>query len=261
MLVVAGIALLASTWAFRSAGIVESPAQGDSSVVQSLRVDVLRTIPHDTTAYTQGLLWWRDKLYESTGQYGTSTLRRVHPDTGVVEQRIDIEPGYFGEGLARVDDRLIQLTWKAQRAFVYDLDSFAAIGTHRYVGEGWGLCHDGTRLIMSNGSDTLMFRDPGTFAAIGSVRVTLRGQPQPDLNELECVNDVVYANIWQHDEIVRVNPASGRVTHHIDAGGLLTQDDARGTDVLNGIAYNADTDTFYLTGKLWPKMFEVSFVD
>ena len=229
--------------------------------MQCLRVDVLRAIPHDTTAYTQGLLWWQGRLYESTGRYGTSTLRRVHPDTGFVEQRIDIDAGYFAEGLARVGDRLIQLTWKAQRAFVYDLDSFANLSTLSYAGEGWGLCHDGTRLIMSDGSDRLTFRDPQTFEEIGSVRVTLRGQPQADLNELECVDDVVYANVWEHDYIVRVDVASGRATHQIDAAGLLTRDEARDTDVLNGIAYSPDSDTFYIAGKLWPKTFEVRFVD
>ena len=259
--IVASVVLLAGIWVLRSANPMAGLAQDDSEVVRSLHVDVLRTIPHDTTAYTQGLLWWRGKLYESTGQYGASTLRRVDPDTGLVEQRLDIAPGYFGEGLALVDEQLVQLTWKAQRAFVYELDDFTAIGTHRYIGEGWGLCHDGTRLIMSDGSDTLVFRDPSSFTAIGSVRVTLRGLPQSNLNELECVDDVVYANIWQHDEIVRVDPTSGRVTDHIDAAGLLTADEARGTDVLNGIAYNANAGTFYLTGKLWPKMFEVSFVD
>ena len=254
-------ALVASGWALRSAGSVPGPAQVSPAIVRSLRVDILREIPHDTTAYTQGLLWWQDKLYESTGQYGTSTLRRVHPDTGAVEERIDIERGYFAEGLARVDDRLIQLTWKAQLGFVYDVATFATVDTFRYRGEGWGLCHDGTRLIMSDGSDTLTFRDPQSFEATGSVRVTLRGQPQYDLNELECVDDVVYANVWEHDYIVRVDPTSGRVTHQIDAAGLLTRDEARGTDVLNGIAYNPTADTFYITGKLWPKMFEVRFVE
>ena len=228
--------------------------------MQSLRVNVLRAIPHDTTAYTQGLLWWQGKLYESTGRYGTSTLRRVHPDTGSVEQRIDIDPGYFAEGLARVGSRLIQLTWKAQRAFVYDLDSFTSLRTLSYAGEGWGLCYDGTRLIMSDGSDRLTFRDPQTFEEIGFVRVTLRGQPQADLNELECVDDDVYANVWEHDYIVRVDVASGRATHQIDAAGLLTSEEARGTDVLNGIAYSPDSDTFYIAGKLWPKTFEVRFV-
>ena len=253
--------LVASGWALRSANSVAGPAQVSPTIVRSLRVEVLREIPHDTTAYTQGLLWWQDKLYESTGQYGTSTLRRVHPDTGAVEQRIDIAPGYFAEGLARVDDRLIQLTWKAQRGFVYDADTFAPVGTFRYRGEGWGLCYDGTRLIMSHGSDTLTFRDRQSFEATGSVRVTLRGQPQYDLNELECVDDVVYANVWEHDYIVRVDPTSGRVTHQIDAAGLLTRDEARGANVLNGIAYNPADDTFYITGKLWPKMFEVRFVE
>jgi glutaminyl-peptide cyclotransferase len=254
------LVLIGGGWVLRSA-TAPTLGQGGSNVVRSLRVDVLREIPHDTTAYTQGLLWWRDSLYESTGQYGNSTLRRVDPDSGTVEQRIDIDSGYFAEGLARVDDRLILLTWKAQRAFVYDINGFATIGTHSYRGEGWGLCHDGTRLIMSDGSDTLTFRDPGTFDETGTVSVTLRGQPQQNLNELECVDGSVYANVWEYDYIVRIDPETGRVTHQIDAAGLLTRDEARGTDVLNGIAYDPEAETFYITGKLWPKMFEVRFVE
>ena len=236
-------------------------ARATPNVVRSLRVDVLRVFPHDTTAYTQGLLWWRGELYESTGQYGSSTLRRVNAQTGAVEQRIDVSPSYFGEGLARVGDQLILLTWKAERAFVYDLDTFDQIRGLSYRGEGWGLCHDGTRLVMSNGSDTLTFRDPESFEETGSVRVTLRGQPQRQLNELECVDGAVYANVWEDDYIVRVDPATGRVTHQIDAAGLLTRDEARGVDVLNGIAHNPESDTFYITGKWWPKMFEVTFVE
>ena len=260
--VLALVALVGSGWVLRSAGSPQGvEGQATSTVVRSLRVDVLREFPHDTTAYTQGLLWWRGELYESTGQYASSTLRRVNAQTGEVEQRIDISSSYFGEGLARVGDRLIMLTWKAERAFVYDLDTFDQIGGLRYRGEGWGLCHDGTRLVMSDGSDTLTFRDPESFEARGTVRVTLRGQPQRQLNELECVDGAVYANVWEDDYIVRVDPASGRVTHQIDAAGLLTRNEARGVDVLNGIAHNPESDTFYITGKWWPKMFEVQFVE
>ena len=260
--VLAVVALVGSGWVLRSVGSPQGgEAQATSTVVRSLRVDVLREFPHDTTAYTQGLLWWGGELYESTGQYASSTLRRVSVQTGEVEQRIDIPPSYFGEGLARVGGRLIMLTWKAERAFVYDLDTFDRIGGFRYRGEGWGLCHDGARLVMSDGSDILTFRDRESFEATGSVRVTLRGQPQRQLNELECVDGAVYANVWEDDYIVRVDPASGRVTHQIDAAGLLTRNEARGVDVLNGIAYSPESDTFYITGKWWPKMFEVRFVE
>ncbi len=229
--------------------------------VRLRRVEVLRELPHERDAYTQGLVWWNGVLFESTGREGESTLRRLDPRTGRVEQRIDIPAQYFGEGLSLVDRRLIMLTWRAQRAFTYDRDSFELLDTFRYQGEGWGLCHDGGRLIMSDGSDRLTFRDPVTFAPIGGQRVRLRGQPLHELNELECVDGAVYANVWQTDFIVRIDPESGRVTDRIDAAGLLRGPDLLGAEVLNGIAYDPDADTFYITGKWWPKMFEVRFVE
>ncbi len=260
LLLAAAAVLAASGWGLYSAGAPAQPS-APAAVVRTLRVDVLRELPHDTTAYTQGLLWWNGALYESTGRYGESTLRRLNPETGAVEQRIDVPPAFFGEGLARVGERLIMLTWMAERAFVFDLDTFEALRTFRYRGEGWGLCHDGRRLVMSDGSDTLTFRNPETFEPLGAVPVTLRGRPQTDLNELECVDGAVYANVWQHDFLVRIDPDSGRVTHQIDAAGLLARDEARGVDVLNGVAYDPAADTFYITGKWWPKMFEVRFVE
>ena len=261
MLAVVAILTITGGWALWSSTVSDTAALQPDDVVRSLRVDVLRTFPHDTQAYTQGLLWWDGKLYESTGQYGESMLRRIDPITGAVEQLVQISPTYFGEGLARVDNRLIMLTWKGQRAFVHDLDDFAQLGTLRYAGEGWGLCNDGTRLIMSNGSDILSFRDYESFDEIGQVRVTLRGRPLTQLNELECVGDAVYANVYQLDFLVRIDPVTGRVTHQIDAAGLLAPAEARGVDVLNGIAYNSESDTFYITGKDWPTMFEVRFID
>ena len=182
------------------------------------------------------------------------------PTSGAVERRIDLDPSLFGEGLARVGRRLIQLTWKSQIAFVYDLDTFESEDEFRYVGEGWGLTFDGRRLIMSDGSARLTFRDPQTFDETGSLRVTLRGLTFRDLNELEWVDESIYANVWQRDIIVRIDPQSGEITELIDAAGLLSLSEARGVDVLNGIAYNPKSQTFYLTGKLWPKMFEVRFV-
>ena len=238
-----------------------APVPAPEPDVRRLRVDVLRELPHERDAYTQGLVWWNDVLFESTGREGESTLRRLDPRTGRVEQRIDIPAQYFGEGLSLVDRRLIMLTWRAQRAFSYDRDSFELLDAYRYQGEGWGLCHDGDRLIMSDGSDRLTFRDPITFAPIGEQRVRLRGQPLHELNELECVDGAVYANVWQTDFIVRIDPASGRVTDYIDAAGLLRGPDRLGAEVLNGIAYDPNADTFYITGKWWPKMFEVRFVE
>lgn len=255
-------ALAVGGWALGSAGLPGRRApRAEPNVVRTLRVDIVRELPHDTSAYTQGLLWWDGSLYESTGRYGESTLRRLDPETGAVEQRAAVPPAFFGEGLARTGGRLVMLTWMAERALVYDLRSFESVRTFRYRGEGWGLCHGGGRLVMSNGSDTLTFRDAETFEPLGEVRVTLRGRPRDKLNELECVDGAVYANVWQEDYIVRIDPASGRVTHQIDAAGLLSRDEARGVDVLNGIAYQPEAGTFYITGKWWPKMFEVRFVE
>ena len=252
-------ALAAGGWAFLASAPTETTAAQPASVVQSLSVRVHRAFPHDTSAYTQGLLWWDGRLYESTGQYGLSDLRRIDPATGAVEQEVDISPAYFGEGLARVDDRLIMLTWKAQRAFVFGLERFDEQRTFRYEGEGWGLCNDGSRFVMSNGSDRLTFRDLRSFEVLGDVAVTLRGFALTQLNELECVGGAVYANVYQTDFLVRIDPETGRVTHYIDAAGLLTREESRGVDVLNGIAFDPGAETFYITGKLWPKMFEVTF--
>ena len=228
--------------------------------VQLRKVEVLREFPHERDAYTQGLVWWNGNLFESTGREAESTLRRLDPETGRVEQRIDIPAQYFGEGLALVDERLIMLTWRAQRAFAFERDSFQLLDTYRYQGEGWGLCYDNERLVMSDGSDRLAFRDPITLELIGEQRVRLRGQPLYELNELECVDGAIYANVWTEDFIVRIDPASGLVTDYINAAGLLRGGDLIGSEVLNGIAYNPNAQTFYITGKWWPKMFEVRFV-
>ncbi|MFN8422649.1 MAG: glutaminyl-peptide cyclotransferase [Anaerolineae bacterium] len=224
---------------------------------------VLEAYPHDPEAFTQGLLLDDGKLYESTGLEGRSTLREVDPATGKVLRRHDLPADVFAEGLALVDDRLVQLSWQEQRAFVYDERTFTSDPEFAYAGEGWGLCYDGRRLVMSNGSDRLTFRDPATFEVQGDVGVTLGGQPLRMLNELECVDGQVYANVWQTNEIVAIDPASGRVTASVDASNLWTQmadrDPALPIDVLNGIAYDPADRTFLVTGKLWPKLFRVRF--
>lgn len=264
------VAVLGGVWAVRSSPTSQaSPAAAASAgaasesqpVVRSLRVDVLRELAHERDAYTQGLVWWNDQLFESTGRHGESTLRRLDPRTGRVEQRIEVPDQYFGEGLAIIDRRLLMLTWTSGRAFTYDRDSFELGETFQYQGEGWGLCYDGARLVMSDGSDRLTFRDPDSFEPIGEQFVRLRGQPLRDLNELECVDGAVYANVWEQDFLVRIDPVTGRVTDYIDATDLLQGGDRNGSEVLNGIAYNPTTETFYITGKWWPKMFEVRFVE
>lgn len=227
--------------------------------VERLKVKVLGSVPHDTRAYTQGLVWTDGALYESAGQYRESSLRQVDPKTGQVLRSVAVAPNYFAEGLARVGDRLIQLTWQEGVALLYDLATFERRGELPYSGEGWGLCHDGRRLIMSDGSDALIFRDPASFATIGQVNVTFDGVPVSQLNELECVDGAVYANVYTTQAIVRIDPETGWVTAVIDASGLLTPEEMRRSEVLNGIAYKPETKTFLITGKNWPRMFEVVF--
>jgi len=227
---------------------------------QALTVKVLAEHPHDPGAFTQGLLWYRGKVFESTGQFGQSGVRRVELPTGNVELGTSVSSDLFGEGLAEFDHQLIQLTWKNGKALYWDLATLKPIKEVAYEGEGWGLCFDGNRLVMSDGSDRLTFRDPKSFAEVGHVDVRKDGTVVRNLNELECVDGQVYANIWQYDYIARIDPETGNVTGWIDAASLLSPAERRGTDVLNGIAYVPDTKRFLLTGKNWPKLFEVQFV-
>jgi glutaminyl-peptide cyclotransferase len=238
----------------------QRPSQPAVQGVQSLRVNVLAEHPHDPGAFTQGLVWYGGKLFESTGQFGQSGVRRVELKTGGVELGTSISADLFGEGLAEFDHQLIQLTWKNGKALYWDLATLRPIKEVSYEGEGWGVCFDGTRLVMSDGSDRLTFRDPKTFAETGHVDVRKDGVAVRNLNELECVDGQVYANIWQYDYIARIDPETGSVTGWIDAANLLSPADRRGTDVLNGIAYVPTTKRFVLTGKNWPKLFEVQFV-
>ncbi len=221
---------------------------------------VIAQHPHDPAAFTQGLVWHRGRLYESTGEYGASSVRRVRLETGAVEQRVELPDHLFGEGLARVGDRLVQLTWREELARVYDLESFELLAEHRYAGQGWGLCFDGIELVRSDGSGTLTFHDPGSFAPLRRRAVTLAGRPVFYLNELECVDGQIYANVWQTDAIVRIDPESGAVSARVDASGLRSAGVGPDAGVLNGIAYREETATFLLTGKNWPTVFEVVLV-
>lgn len=228
---------------------------------QRLRVRVVSTRPHDVSAYTQGLVWDRGALYESAGLYSVSTLRQVDPATGAVKRQVKIPDRYFAEGLALVGDRLVQLTWQEGTAFVYRASDFQKIRELSYQGEGWGLCNDGKRLVMSDGSDRLTFRNPDTFEVLGSVQIKLGGAPIDRLNELECVDGAVYANVYTTEDILRIDPATGEVQAVISAAGLLSAADYQaGAEVLNGIAWMPETKTFLITGKRWPLMFEVEFV-
>ncbi|MGB5810916.1 MAG: glutaminyl-peptide cyclotransferase [Polyangiales bacterium] len=228
--------------------------------VESLTARVLRRYPHDPGAFTQGLLWTEGSLYESTGQYGQSTVRRVRLEDGRVLDERRLDRRFFGEGLARVNQDLIQLTWREGVAIVSGVDNLRERRTMNYAGEGWGLCYDGESLVMSNGSSTLTFRDPDSMQIVRHVNVRLEGRAVSKLNELECVDGQIYANVWRRHEILRIDPTDGRVTGVIDARGLLSEEESRSADVLNGIAFRPDSKTFLVTGKYWPTLFEVEFV-
>lgn len=218
---------------------------------------VLAEYPHDPGAFTQGLVHHDGWFYESTGLRGNSSLRRVAPATGTVDISVALPETEFGEGLALVGDRLIQLTWQEEVAHVYRLETFEPITDHAYTGEGWGLCFDGQQLIMTDGSDRLFFRDAASFELLGSQPVSDDGVSVEQLNELECVDGLVLANVWMTDRIAVIDPRMGQVLQWVDASGLLTQEEAASADVLNGVARDATSGRFYITGKLWPKLFEV----
>jgi glutamine cyclotransferase len=226
-----------------------------------LRAHVLDTVPHDTAAFTEGLEIDDGILYEGTGLEGKSDLRATDPDTGRVTKKTRLPRDMFGEGITVVDDVIWQLTWQNGVAIKRDRATFAELGRATYDGEGWGLCHDETRLVMSNGTARLTFRDPETFRETGHVEVTdADGRPVPQLNELECAGGHVYANVWKSDRIVRIDPGDGKVTATVDLTGLLPAAQRADADVLNGIAAVPGTDEFLVTGKLWPTMFRVRFV-
>jgi glutaminyl-peptide cyclotransferase len=222
---------------------------------------VVHTYPHDPQAYTQGLLYEDGYLYESTGLNGRSNLRMVDLETGRVLQRATVPPNYFAEGLAPWGSTLIQLTWQSHIAFVYDRFSFRLLHTFNYTGEGWGLTQDGKNLILSDGTATLRFFDPGTFREVRHIAVKDHGTEVTQLNELEYVHGEIYANVWHTDRIARISPASGKILGWIDLTGLLAPGQVTDPEaVLNGIAYDAAHDRLFVTGKLWPKLFEIEIV-
>lgn len=247
----------------------ELSEQPKISEIPRLVPEIIETYPHDTDAFTQGLLLYDGVLYESTGLYGESDLRRVDPTTGDVLQLIPLPDEFFAEGLALVDDRFIQLTWREGAAFVYDRDTLELLGGFRYNNEGWGLCYDGDLLYHSDGSSQITVRDPETFGEVNSFEVTIDGVPVVRLNELECVGDHIYSNVWQTTRILQIDKATGAVSALIDAQNL--EDAVRAaypdavvggtSNVLNGIAYIEESDTFYVTGKKWPALFEVRFIE
>lgn len=222
---------------------------------------VVRSFSHNTGAFTQGLVFYEGKLYESTGQYGSSSLRQVELETGFVVQIKQIAPDRFGEGIAVIGDRVFMVTWRSHTGFIFDRESFAVLGEFSYSGEGWGLTCDGERLIMSDGTSTLRYLDPVTFQETGTVTVTLGGTPLLNLNELEYVQGEIWANVWRADRIARISPETGQVIGWIDLTGLLNPGDwTESVDVLNGIAFDSETGRIFVTGKLWPQLFEIELI-
>lgn len=220
--------------------------------------EIVATFPHDVTAYTQGLQVVDGQFYESTGRNGSSSLRRVEIATGTVLQQQDLAEEYFGEGLAVVGERIYQLTWKSGVAFVYDKSTFAEVARVEVPTEGWGLTWDGSRLIMSDGSDTIFFRDAATFAEVGRIQVTFQGQPLLRLNELEYIGGEIWANLYQTDWVVRIDPQTGAVKSIVDLSGLLsTVEVTEPVDVLNGIGWDEAGQRLFVTGKWWPAVFQI----
>ena len=235
-------------------------AQGDGSAfvrAESLVVVTHDNVSHDSGAYTQGLEFYNGRLFESTGIYGNSSLREVNLSTGEVIRSIELSEDEFGEGLTFVGDQIIQLTWREGVAYRYDVETFEEVANYSYSGEGWGLAFDGNQLIMSDGSDVLQFRNATTFALESTLNVTLNNESLNNLNELEMYGGLLMANVYQTDEIVAIDLASGVVVWHIDASGLQPQ----GGEVLNGIAFDSSTQSLWVTGKYWPVMYNVSFLE
>lgn len=232
-------------------------SQSKTSVKKS-SVKILETYPHQRNAYTQGLFFLNDELYESTGQYGQSTFRKVDLKSGNVLRRLDFDNKYFVEGSCVLDGRLYILTWKENKCFVYDINTWKYLGELYNPREGWGLTTDGKLLIMSDGSDKLFFLDPITFVLKKSVPVKLNGKPVYNINELEYIDGKVWANVYGDDNIIVINPTTGVIEEIIDCSGILsTSLKDKNTDVLNGISYNPKDGSIYITGKYWPKLFRI----
>ncbi|MDQ5847165.1 MAG: glutaminyl-peptide cyclotransferase [Acidobacteriota bacterium] len=231
---------------------------GTTSRPATAGYEVVNVFPHDSRAYTQGLVFDDGKLLESTGQVGRSSLRRVQLETGDVLQKVSVPPPHFAEGITLLNGKIYQLTWHDQTGFIYDASSFSKVGEFKYYGEGWGLTHDGESLILSDGTNRLRFIDPTTFQVKRMVNVLDHGAPVRELNELEYVNGEIFANVWHEDRIARIDPKTGQVVGWIDLKGLIRASELSDEEaVLNGIAYDERSQRLFVTGKMWPKLFEI----
>lgn len=268
LIVLSTVGLLGTAGAFGACGDRAEPSGGDANAnanaapsaprTPTYSYEIVNVFPHDPDAFTQGLQWHNGRLFESTGQVGSSDLREVELTSGRVIRRQPLEEPHFGEGMVILGTQLYQITWTSGKAFTYDPETFRRTGSFNYDGEGWGLTTDGTALVMSNGTPVILWRDPTTFAALRNITVTDHGTPVTQLNELEWVKGELWANVWQSERIARIDPATGTVLGWIDLGGILPAIDRTGKeDVLNGIAYDAEKDRLFVTGKLWSKLYEI----
>jgi glutamine cyclotransferase len=242
-------------------GAPATPDIPPADEVQTYTYEVVNSYPHDSAAFTQGLVFNNGFLYESTGREANSTLRRVDLESGQILQVHHLPSDLFGEGITILVDKIIQLTWLSRTGFVYDKDSFEQLSDFNYETEGWGITTDGERLIMSDGTATLYFLDPNSFQLSSTIQVSDDNSPVDGLNELEYINGLIYANVWRTDQIVMVSPATGKVTGWIDLTGLLEAEyGTEGAGTLNGIAYDGEGDRLFVTGKLWPRLFEIKLI-
>jgi glutamine cyclotransferase len=264
ILIGAGLSIVAAVLivACNHSGSLEKPGPANANQATSATLarkdayDIVGITPHDPNAFLQGLVWYDGGFYEGTGLEGRSTLRRVEYPSGKVMKSISLAPDLFGEGVALVGDQLMQLTWTSKRGFVYDRESFRLLREFTYNTEGWGLTYDGTNLILSDGSSMLTFIDPQTFKPIRKLPVIMNGHPVDQLNELEYIEGEIWSNVWQTNYILRIDPATGKVNSYFDMKGLL-QNPTGHEDVLNGIAYDPQTKRIFVSGKLWPSIYEI----
>ncbi|MFW6007267.1 MAG: glutaminyl-peptide cyclotransferase [Halanaerobiales bacterium] len=222
--------------------------------------NIVNTYPHDREAFTQGLLYKDGYLYEGTGLYGESSLRKVDLETGKIIKIKKLSDEYFGEGITIFKDKIYQLTWKAKTGFVYNMD-FELIDQFDYPGEGWGITHDGENLIMSDGTENIYFLDPDTLEEVKKIKVKIKEEPVLNINELEYIKGEIYANIWQENHLIKIDPETGNVTGIIDLTGIIEREKYNyEIDVLNGIAYDKESERIFITGKLWPLVFEIDII-
>ncbi len=261
-ILVLGLAISFSIWhLFSNESFPVSTRAEDTSNRVVYGYKTINSFPHDTESFTQGLIMDDGFLYESTGLNGRSSIKIVNLETGKVIKSHKLADKYFGEGITIVDDKIIQLTWRSKKGFVYDKDSLKLLRTFSYQTQGWGITYDGKYLILSDGSNILYFMDPKSFVVVGKLEVYDDNGEVSKLNELEYINGEIYANIWGKDLIARINPKTGFVSSWIELDGLLSKEDKKkGVDVLNGIAFNPQNETLLVTGKLWPKIFEIKII-